>query len=273
MLNFSTIVYCFHVCTIGPLKFDNKHAIVHNWFAEPARERGIGVSNRWYSFILLLTLSIWILSFAICSVSFISFTVNFFLLLKNAGIVSLTCFSANTLVRVNPLSAMTSSPGSKRSRIPDNLVISTLDMQPVNSGDMKVTRPWGEMPKRHLNVQVPLYVEYIWEFKTRDDGCWVLISVQSISTRVLGYATLKHSGINSSIVSLFNHIGILPSTKYRKFAHVIIFRLTVGREVLNRTAKSCSIWPALSLHRNMNNSSIRSIFLFRPARLRVSLAT
>jgi hypothetical protein len=71
------------------------------------------------------------------------------------------------------------------------------------------------------------------------------------------------------MVSLGNQIGIEPRRKYRKFAQVqvISFRLTVGREQLNRTAKSCSKRPTLSLHKNINSSSISSMFLGLPARL------
>ena len=84
--------------------------------------------------------------------------------------------------------------------------------------------------------------------------------------------SLKQSGMYLSIVSLDNQIGFLPRVKFTKFAHVTIFRLTVGTEQLNLTAKSCPKSPALRRLRNKNNSSMSTIHLFRPDKLIVSLA-
>ena len=72
-------------------------------------------------------------------------------------------------------------------------------------------------------------------------------------TMVLGYSSLKQSGMYLSTVSLESRIGILLKVKYRKFAHVTILRLTVAKELLHLTARSCVSKPVLSLHRNTQN--------------------
>jgi hypothetical protein len=128
---------------------------------------------------------------------------------------------------------MTSSPGSIRSRNPDNFVISTSEMQHVYSEEIEVTAPCGANPSKHLKEFVPLYAEHSCEFKTKNDGCCVLISVQSMITRVFGHVALKHSGIRSSILCLLSQIEMIPKAKYKNIAQVTIFRLTVGIEILN----------------------------------------
>ena len=145
-----------HAWTRGPLKRANKHATVHSWFILPTRESGIGVSNKWFSFIRLFILSICILNFATSSVCSILLIVNCLLLLRNSGMLSVTPLSANIFRSVNPLSAITSSPGSRRSRSPHNLVISISDMHPVYKDEINVIAPCGAIPIKHLNVFVPL---------------------------------------------------------------------------------------------------------------------
>ena len=122
-------------------------------------------------------------------------------------------------------------------------------MQPVYSEEIEVTAPCGAIPSKHLKVFVPLYAVHNCEFKTKNDGCCVLISVQSMITRVFGHVALKHSGIRSSILRLLSQIEMLPKAKYKQIVQVTIFLLAVGIEILNRTLKSCSKSPICNLHR------------------------
>ena len=50
----------------------------------------------------------------------------------------------------NPLSAITESPGSNTSRIPDLQVSSLSDMEPENNLETNVIAPLGEIPIRAL---------------------------------------------------------------------------------------------------------------------------
>jgi hypothetical protein len=77
-----------------------------------------------------------------------------------------TSLSDNIFLNVNPLSAITSSPASNRSRGHDSLVISTADIHPVYKDKTKVTAPCGAIPRRHLKVFV---------FCTVNNNCGVWI--------------------------------------------------------------------------------------------------
>ena len=70
--------------------------------------------------------------------------------------------------------------------------------------------------------------------------------------------------IFSRICSLLHQIFVLPKIKYKKFAHVMILRLTVDTWQLNLTAKSWVIRPHFNLHKNMNYSSINNMLLCLP---------
>ena len=77
-----------------------------------------------------------------------------------------TSLSDNIFLNVNPLSAITSSPASNRSRGHDSLVISTADIHPVYKDKTKETAPCGAIPRRHLKVFV---------FCTVNNNCGVWI--------------------------------------------------------------------------------------------------
>ena len=170
--------------------------------------------------------------------SWISFPVKRPFELRNEGMFNVTSFSASSFLIVKPLSAMTLSPGSIRSRNPDNFVISTSEIQSVYSEEIEVTAPSGAIPSKHLKVFVLLCDEYNCECKTKNDGCCVLISVQSMITRVFGHVALKHSGIRSTILCLLSQIEMLPKAKYKNIAQVTNFLLTIGIEILSRMLKS-----------------------------------
>ena len=57
---------------------------------------------------------------------------------------------------MKPLSAIASSPGSKRSRRPEGFVIFTSDIHPVYNEEINVIAACGAIPYKHLNVFVPL---------------------------------------------------------------------------------------------------------------------
>ena len=69
---------------------------------------------------------------------------------------SVSSLSDNSFLNVNPLSAITSSPASNKSRRHDSLVISTADIHPVHKDKTKVTAPCGAIPMRYLKAFVPL---------------------------------------------------------------------------------------------------------------------
>jgi hypothetical protein len=103
-------------------------------------------------------------------VSWISFPVKRPFELRNGDMFNGTSFSDSSFLIVKPLSAMTSSPGSIKSRNPVNFVISTSEMQPVYSEEIEVTAPCGAIPSKHLKVFVLLCAEYICKFKTKNNG-------------------------------------------------------------------------------------------------------
>jgi hypothetical protein len=136
-------------------------------------------------------------------------------------------------------------------------VISTSKMQPVYSAEIQVTAPCGVMPSKHLKVFVPLYAEYNCQFKNKYDGCCVVISVQSMLTRVFGYVALKHSGIRSSILCLLSQIAMLPKIKYNKNCPGYYFST-------NSRYRNTKSYAQILLQK-------AHMLLFRPARFNVSL--
>uniref|UniRef100_A0A0E9WGK0 Uncharacterized protein n=1 Tax=Anguilla anguilla TaxID=7936 RepID=A0A0E9WGK0_ANGAN len=114
------------------------------------------LSNIWYSLMRLIALSTWILKRAISCVCVISALLNCPLGPKNVGITSLTFMSVRRSLIRNPLSAMTSSPGCRRLRMPDSLVISLSEMEPVYRLLTRQIDPEGVMPISDFSVVVPL---------------------------------------------------------------------------------------------------------------------
>jgi len=99
---------------------------------------------------------------------------------------------------------------------PDSFVISTSDIEPVYTGETNVIASCGAIPNIHLNGKELLKIENDWELRTYDAGVWVLNSVQSIITLVLGYKDLKSSGIHFVIMFFDNQIGMRDTIVYNK---------------------------------------------------------
>ena len=86
----------------------------------------------------------------------ISSLLNYLLGPVNVGVTRLTSMSARRSLIRKPLSAITSSYGSRSFRMPDSLVISLSEMEPVYRLLTKLTDPKGVMPIRDFKVVVPL---------------------------------------------------------------------------------------------------------------------
>lgn len=112
--------FCNTVCT-NILFFLNKVQSVHIWFLVDAKLRGITPSYMWYSFILLqLVLH-----------EYDAVLFHGFVLPHKRRYHQRCLFLSNRSAIKNPLSAITLSLGSNRSKIPDNSVIALSLMLPV----------------------------------------------------------------------------------------------------------------------------------------------
>ena len=73
------------------------------------------------------------------------------------GIFKVHFLSSSKSRTLNPLSAITSSPGSRRSKNPHFWVISLSETLPDHTFETKVNAPDGEIPNKHLTVFLCLY--------------------------------------------------------------------------------------------------------------------
>ena len=89
----------------------------------PNTVKGILLSKRWFSFMRLIYLSTCILRLAISSVLLHLAEVNGLFPCKNGGMFNDMFFSDRSGFTRNPLSAMTLSPSSNRSKIPPVFVV------------------------------------------------------------------------------------------------------------------------------------------------------
>ena len=96
--------------------------------------------------------------------------------LQKGGRLRLTFFFLSRSSISNPLSAITESPASTKSSIPEHLVISLSDIAPVYKEETNIIAPYGKIPITPLRVVLLLYEEY----KRRDDGVSAKISVQHV---------------------------------------------------------------------------------------------
>ena len=85
-------------------------------------------------------------------------------------------------------------------------------------------------------------------------GHCTLHSVQSIITRVLGYAFLKSSGIVVLMASLDGQMFSTPNRRYIKLIQLIVILLIVDRETLNRWERRVSANHCLKRHKVRKNS-------------------
>ena len=90
-----------------------------------------------------ITLSTWILTRAIPSDCSTSTGSSWFFPFLKAGITSLPCLSLTLSEIVEPLSAITVSPGSNLSKIPQFSVRNLSDIRPPQASDTKDTVPCG----------------------------------------------------------------------------------------------------------------------------------
>lgn len=197
----------------GPWKLNIKQQAVHSWLTEPERVRGVTVSQMWYSFILLMALSTSILRRAMLCVTFLCSLEH---ALKHApflygGMMRRAPTSESIWSMTKPLSAMHTSPGSSNLRIPDCLVISWSDIDPVKSFEIKMTTPHGAIPIRALKVVWFLYVEKHWNVS--DVGDLHLITVQSTITLTSEQYSINLTGIVARTCSLDIQIGNDPKTR------------------------------------------------------------
>ncbi len=77
----------------------------------------------------------------------------------------LTPFLLNKFPIANPLSAITESPGSSKSRIPQDLVISLSEIDPVKRAETNETAQCGVIPIEPFSVVWDLYGNIIWTAK------------------------------------------------------------------------------------------------------------
>ena len=152
-INLHIIYFCSNK---GPWKFVSRQHTAHNWFIVPARFKGIGASKIWNSLNLLIALSTWTLKLAIFSFSSVSSLVNWTFRARKFGITSIHSFFSSRSWITNPLSAITWSPLSSRSKMPDTIVMCLSDMLPAYRLLTNVSSPEGAIPTKLLNVVVPL---------------------------------------------------------------------------------------------------------------------
>ena len=123
--------FCFSLSAkiSGPWEFVERQATENNRFTKPKVDKGTSELQKWYSLTLLRVRSTCILRLAIDFVFWTSWEEN--CQSRERGIFNCILCSRNKALMSNPLSAITESPGSKRSRIPLHLAISLSQIPPV----------------------------------------------------------------------------------------------------------------------------------------------
>ena len=214
-------------------------------------------------FILSMDRSTWILCLAISFVKASSCGVNLCLDPKKGGIISFTCLSFKSSLMRNPRSAISTSPGFKKSKKPDTHTISLSLILPSYASLTKRMAPLGAIATKNLYVVCPLYEEYWFPYASKLPGDCTWTSVQSIMQRMFLYF-LKHFGRCCLTLSLVENIKfqMVPNCLYKSCIHVKIIVETWRVLVLKRYAKSWWSRPSLSLIRVKNNSFCRALFVF-----------
>ena len=172
-------------------------------------------------------------------------------------------FSSSTIL--NPLSAITESPGSSFCKMPQSLVSCTSDIAPLYRRDTKVIIPMGAIPIRPLTVLWCLYEENKADCISLSDGCWTNISVASIITLVSGYLSLKTWGIVAWILSLDSHQSTEDRCRSRNASQVWKILETVLWEIFHLIATSSSTKPSLRRDSVIISSSMGSYCRFLPS--------
>lgn len=221
-----------------------KWHVVHSWLTELQRDRGMAVSQMWYSFILLMALHTRILRWAmVCVFSMTSLLKQVPFL--NVGILRLAPTSIWSITK--PLSVMHTSPGSRNLRIPDGLVISWSDTDPVKSFETKVITPYKEIPIRVLKVVWFSYGEKVSDWSVSGDGDSHLITVQSRITLIFKQYCVNIASIVAWTCSLDIQVGTNPKTRYKYLAHVMMTLLTVVVLMPKMSARNFSFRPTATL--------------------------
>ena len=140
----------------APWKLVNKQATVYSWLTDPSIENEISESNRWNSFILLIAGSIWILTFAIVFVCKTSWAENWVWLWRKGGNFKETCVLFKRSSISNPLSAIALSCTSRRSKMPEQWVISLSNIESVWRLETNGLAPRGVISIKPFKVVLDL---------------------------------------------------------------------------------------------------------------------
>ena len=168
----------------------------------------------------------------------------------------------------NPRSAITTSPGFKKSKKPDTHTISLSLILPSYASLTKRMAPLGAIATKNLYVVCPLYELYWFPCASKLPGDCTWTSVQSIMQRMVLYF-LKHFGRCCLTLFLVENIKfqMVPNCLYKSCIHVKIIVETWRVLVLKRYAKSWWSRPSLSLIRVKNNSFCSDIVCLLPGLL------
>ena len=193
----------------APWKLVTKQATVYSWLTFPSIDNEMSESNKWNSFILLIAHSTWILTFAIVFVCKTSWAENWVWFWRKEGKFKETCLLLKRSSISHPLSTITLSCVSRKTKMREQRVIYLSDIEPVYRLEKNVMAPWGAIPIKPFKVVLDLYDKYSWDCNNNEKGVWTLISVQSMMTRVDGYSSLKLSGISSLMHSLVGQYWLI----------------------------------------------------------------
>ena len=97
--------------------------------------------------------STYIQTFTIFDVSWLSFLTIWLPFAVLGGILKEHCFTARSVLILNPLSAMTWSNGSKRSRNPESLTKWMSELLPSSTGETQETAWFGMTHTKNVTVQ------------------------------------------------------------------------------------------------------------------------
>ena len=156
---FSLVLFSIYQLTRGTSKLVSKE---HTWkicVARGANVRGNTPSNIWNIFTLQIERSICIRRLAISCVSNTWSVVNCGVAPRKGGMTSLHFSPKHLQLIKNPLSAITVSFSSSRSKSPEFMVMCESDALPPQTSETKEITPEGVMPTRNFSVVVFI----VWE--------------------------------------------------------------------------------------------------------------